>query len=104
MPIQKITNRKFIAEIADGFRLTSVVYTAKAKAASKVHQSPIEKLKAKSRVRCPCDNNNTIPLIQSKRPATRNGNIFSFKKMEARIIAITGEEVVPISARLIAVV
>ena len=52
----------------------------------------------------PFDRSIRIPEMQSISPTIRSGDIFSFKKNAEMRITKTGDDVVPISARLIAAV
>jgi len=87
-----------------GFFLTRILYTAKQNAARSIHASPAEKLSVSKFLKFPFDKRKRMPVMQRTSPAIFINPILSFKNILARIIDITGEEVVPISARLIAVV
>ena len=75
---------------------------ANTKALISVHTSPAENLNASSVAILPFDKSTTTPAMQNNKPAMRNGVMRSFKKIADKMMANTGDEVVPIKARLIA--
>ena len=85
-----------------GLLRAKILYTAKKNAPAKIQASPEEKCKVSNIDQLPLPNKKRMPAIQSKSPHTRKKLIFSFKKMAASMIEKTGEEVVPMSAKLIA--
>ncbi len=64
--------------------------------------SPGEKRKANRVAILPFDISVIIPDMQSNKPTSRNDGIFSFRKIADNRITKTGDDEVPISARLIA--
>ena len=72
-------------------------------APANIHQSPYREMKIELNVRkLPPDNNTTIPLIQIIIPKIRSGIFSLLENMAASRIANTGDDVVPIRARLMA--
>jgi len=103
-PNKNVTNKKLTGEIADGFFLTKMLYVAKQKAARSIHASPDENFRAKRFLKFPFDNRKSMPAMQITIPNNFIHPTRSFKKIRAMIMDMMGEEVVPINARLIAVV
>ncbi len=69
-----------------------------------IHTSPKENLRVRRFLKSPFDKRKSIPAIQTNIPDNFIHPILSFKKIRAIIIDMIGEEVVPINARLMAVV
>jgi len=87
-----------------GFFLTNMLYRAKQKAAMSIQTSPEENLRVRRFLKLPFDKRKTIPVMQMSIPDNFVHPIRSFRKIRAMIIDIIGEVVVPINARLMAVV
>ena len=87
-----------------GFFLTSTLYTANAMAPVSAHKSPIEKVKDISVSKLPLEISNKTPDKQTSMPVSLNALMRSPIKIMAKVVAKMGEEVVLISAMLIAVV
>lgn len=85
-----------------GFLRVAILYSANENAAAKIHQSPCVNLKCNSTSQLPRLSSNKMPLMHISRPSMRHAGILSFKKIRASINENTGEEVVPINARLMA--
>lgn len=90
--------------MAGGFFLTNILYAAKQKAARSIHASPEENLRESRFLKSPFDKRKSIPAIQISIPDNFIHPILSFKKIRAIMMDMIGEEVVPINARLMAVV
>ncbi|HEV8505090.1 MAG TPA: hypothetical protein VGQ53_06820, partial [Chitinophagaceae bacterium] len=73
-------------------------------AATSIHASPEENLKARRFLKLPFDKRKSIPMMQMTIPDNFIHPIRSFRKIRAMIMDMIGEDVVPINARLIAVV
>ena len=102
VPIQKVLKRYALGEMLAGFFRVAILYKAKDNAAAKIHQSPCVNLKCNSTSQLPRLSNNKMPLMQMSKPSMRQAGILSFKKIRASINENTGDEVVPINARLMA--
>jgi len=69
-----------------------------------IHTSPEENLSVRRFLKSPLDKRKSMPAIQINMPANFIHPTLSFKKIRAMMIDMIGEEVVPINARLMAVV
>lgn len=104
VPSPKMASKNVVAEIVVGFFLTSTLYTANAMAPASAHKSPIEKVKDSNVCKLPLEISNKIPDKQTSMPVSLNALMRSPIKIMAKVVAKMGEEVVLISAILIAVV
>ena len=99
-----MANKKVVAEMVAGVFRTRTLYTANAMAPASAHKSPIEKVKDISVCKLPFEISNNTPDKQTSMPVSLNALMRSPIKIMAKIVAKIGEEVVLISAILIAVV
>ena len=104
VPSPKMASKNVVAEMVAGFFRTSTLYTANAMAPASAHKSPIEKVKDSSVCMLPLEISNKIPVKQTSMPVSLNALMRSPIKIIANVVAKIGEDVVLISAILIAVV
>src|SRR5512137_787663 len=85
-----------------GFLRAMILYTANENAAPKIHQSPSVNRKCINTSQLPRLSNIRMPAMQMSSPSNRWNGICSFRKMRASMNENIGDEVVPMSAKLMA--
>ena len=104
VPRPKMASKNVVAEIVAGFFLTSTLYTANAMAPASAHMSPTEKVNDMSVCKLPFEISNSTPDKQTNMPMNLYLLMRSPINNIAKVVAKIGEEVVLISAILMAVV
>ncbi len=103
-PSPKMASKKVVPEMVAGFFLTSTLYTANAMAPASAQMSPTEKVNDMSVCKLPFEISNKTPDKHTNMPVSLNALIRSPINTIASVVAKIGEEVVLISAILMAVV
>ena len=103
-PNPNMASKKVVPEMVAGFFLTSTLYTANAMAPASAHISPTEKVNDNRICKLPLEISNSTPNKQMSIPISLNALIRSPIKMMANAVAKMGEDVVLMSAILMAVV
>lgn len=104
VPSPNMASKNVVADIVAGFFLTSTLYTANEKAPARAHKSPSENVKDKSVCKLPLEISKSTPDKHTIMPMSLYLLIRSPINSMASVVAKMGEEVVLISAILMAVV
>jgi len=104
VPKPNMASKKVVPDMVAGFFLTSTLYTANAIAPASAHMSPTEKVNDNRVCKLPLEISNNTPDKQMSMPVSLNALMRSPIKIMANTVAKIGEDVVLMSAILMAVV